>query len=347
MRAVVLEALGDPSHFKLKEIETPLPKKGQVRVRIKAAGFNPVDYRTRKGTYGDKAPLILGADCSGIVDALGPDAKGFSMGDEVIAFPFGQCSNGSYAEFVCLPEEFVVKKPKNISFEQAASIPVVALTAYRSVIAPAPVKKGDTIFIAGAGGGVGSLAVPLARYAQAKAIYTVARNEESAEFMQRELGIKKEHILLYPDLTVEQLQEKLIAMNNGQLFDATFDFVGQDMKRLCLNITAHSGHFSTPVLETASFDFPVWQRGTSLCFNRNLSLHFVFIGAESFSGPRSSWGIYAKQLNEICELIEKGVIKTPAVKILGNLSVETVVQAHHLLEEGKVKGKLVMKLVSS
>lgn len=344
MKAIVLEAYGDVSHFKLKQVEIPQPKNGEVRVRLKTAGFNPVDYKTRKGAYGGEAPVILGVDCSGVVDAVGPEAKGFSVGDEVIAFPFGQCSNGSYAEFLCLPVEFVTKKPKNISFEQAASIPVVALTAYRAMIAPAALKKGDTIFIAGAGGGVGSFAVQVANYAQVKTIYTVAGSEESSQFLQKQLGIKKEHILLYRNLTVDQMEEKLIAMNGGRLFDSTFDFVGGEMKRLCLKLTGHSGHFATPVLESKAFEFPVWERGASLCFNRNMSLHFVFVGSESFSGPQASWSIYARQLHSICQWIENGSIKVPPVKTLGHLSVETVKEAHRLLEEGKVKGKLVMTI---
>lgn len=344
MQAVVLEAFGDVSHFKLKQIEIPQPQKGQVRIQIKAAGFNPVDYKIRKGAYGGQAHIILGVDCSGIIDAIGPDANGFSIGDEVLAFAFGQCSNGSYAEYLCLPVEFVVKKPKNIPFAQAAAIPVAALTAYRSLIAPSVLKKGDAIFIAGAGGGVGSFAIQLAKYAQVKTIFTVAGSEESAHFLQQ-MGINKQHILFYRNLTVEQMEEKLIAMNGGNLFDATFDFVGKEMKRLCLKLTAHSGHFSTPVPESDPFDFPVWGRekgNVSFCFSRNMSLHFIFIGSESFSGPISSWNIYAQQLNYVCRLIEKGAIQMPPVKTLGHLSVETVKEAHRLLEEGRVKGKLVM-----
>ena len=344
MKAVVLQAHGDASHLKLQQMEIPQPKKGELRIKIKAAGFNPVDYKIRQGLYGGNTPIILGADCSGVVDAVAPDAKGFSVGDEVIAFAFGTSSNGTYAEFLSLPTEFVVKKPKNISFEQAAAIPVVALTAYRAMIASNALKKGDTIFIAGAGGGVGSFAVQLANYAQVKTIYTVAGSEASAQFLQQELGIKKEHILIYRNLTAIQMQEKLIAMNNGRLFDCTFDLVGGEMKRLCLQLTAHSGHFATSVPENHAFDFPVWERGVSLCIGRNMSLHFVFVGSESFSGPRRSWDIYARQLHSICQLIENGSIKVPPVKNLGHLSVETVKEAHRLLEEGKVKGKLVMTI---
>lgn len=343
MKAIVLEAYGDASHLKLKTVETPQPQKGEVRVRIKAVGFNPVDCKIRQGMYGGNLPIILGVDCSGVIDAIGSDVSGFTVGEEVIAFAFGQCSNGSYAEFVCLPIQFVVKKPKNITFEQAASIPVAALTAYRAVFSTGAVKKGETIFIAGAGGGVGAFAIPFAQYLGVKKIFTVAGSEASAQFLHQELKINRDHILIYRDLTTEQLEKKLIAMNGEQLFNATFDFVGKEMKQLCLKLTAHSGHFVTPVPENEPFDFPVWERGKSLPFNRNMSLHFIFIGSESFSGSPESWSNYAKHLQFICDLIAKGSIHLPPIKILEGFSLENIREAHRLLEEGRMKGKLVMK----
>ncbi len=343
MKAVVLEAFGDTSHLKLKEMPIPQPKKGEVRIHIHAVGFNPVDFKLRKNMYGGAAvPLILGADCSGVIDAVGPDVTEFSKGDEVFALAFGQCSNGSYAEYLSLPVEFIAKKPKNLSFEEAAVLPIAGLTAYRCLLAPSAIKKGDTIFIANSGGGVGSMAIQFAKYQQARAIFTVARNAESAQFMQKKLGIHPEHIAIYEGHTTEELEQKLLAMNGGRLFDATFDFVGGDMKKLCLELTAHSGHFSTPVGEDDKFFFPVWHRAVSLPFQRCLSLHTIFIGAEAFSGPRSSWSIYAKQLGLISELMEKKAITPPPIHVLGSLSLATIKEAHHLLEGLHVKGKLVM-----
>jgi NADPH:quinone reductase len=344
MKAVVLEAFGDVSQLKMKEVQLPQPKKNEVRIHLKAAGFNPVDFKIRKGMYGGKLPIILGSDCSGIIDAVGADVNGFAWGDEVYAMAFGQCSNGSYAEYLCLPIEFVAKKPKQLTFEQAAVVPLAASTAYRAMIASASIKKDDTVFISGAGGGVGSIAVEMAKFLKAKTIFSVAGSDMSAQFLQQELGLKKEQILLYRGLTGEQMEQKLVAMNEGRLFDATFDFVGGEMKRLCLKLTRHSGHFVSIVPEQPSFDLPVWPRGESLCFNRNLSLSFIFVGAESYSGPVQSWTIYTRHLHHITQLFESGDLKPPPLKVLGELNVETVIEAHRLLEEGKVKGKLVMRI---
>src|SRR5262245_33771579 len=116
MQAVVLETLGDVAGFKLKEVAKPAPNRNEVRIRIKAVGFNPVDTKQRSGAYPLKPPIILGADCSGVIDAVGEDFHEFSVGDEVMAIVFGQGSNGTYAEYVCVPRSFVVHKPKNISF---------------------------------------------------------------------------------------------------------------------------------------------------------------------------------------------------------------------------------------
>ncbi len=342
MKAVVLEAFGDTSSLQLKEVEKPHPKNGEIRIRIKASGFNPVDCKLRKGLFGGSVPLILGADCSGVVDAIGENAKGFAIGDEVYAMPFGQCSNGSYAEYLCLPCTFAAKKPKKLTFEQAAAVPLSTLTAYRAIIASSAIKKGATVFIAGAGGGVGSIAVEMVKSAGAKTIFSVAGSEESAQFLLKELGLKKEHILIYRGLTSEQMEQKLKEMNGGQLFDAAFDFVGGEMKRLCLLLTGLSGHFATIVRESKAFDFPVWEK--SLCFDKSLSIHLVFVGAESVFGSAESWKIYSQHLNHITELLEHGHLRPPPVRVLGELTREAVVEAHRLLEEGKVKGKLVMKV---
>ncbi len=343
MKAVVLEAFGDSSQLKLKEVEKPEPKRGEIRIQIKAVGFNPVDFKIRKGVFGGQTPLILGADCSGVIDAVGEETKGFAVGDEVYAMAFGHSSNGSYAEYLCLPIEFAAKKPKNLTFEQAAAIPLSGLTAYRAVIASSAIKKGNAIFIAGAGGGLGSIAVEMAKFAGAKRIFTVAGSQSSSDFLQKEMGLNKEDILIYEGLTHEQMERKLLTMHEERLFHATFDFVGGEMKKLCLDLTAHSGHFVSAVPENPAFEFPVWARGT-LCFNRNLSLHFIFVGAESYSGSKEALSIYSNHLNQITKLLESGSIPPSPIQTLGELKLETVVEAHRLLETGKVKGKLVMQI---
>lgn len=344
MKAIVLEKFGGVEHLKMEKLPEPLPKEGEVRIRISCAGFNPVDYKTRRGDYGGKLPVILGADCSGVVDLVGPGVHTISVGDEVVAMAFGQTSNGSYAEYVCLPTYFVAKKPKRLSFAQAASFPLISLTAYRALIAPRMLHAGETIFIAGAGGGVGSFIVELARYIGASGIFTIARNEESRNFLIKELGLKKEHIVLYEGLSDEQLIEHILKQNYGKHFDVTCDLVGTDRKEFCMKLTRYSGRFVTIVPENEDFELASWKRG-SLPFGRNLTVHFTFVGAEAFSGCSAAQKIYAEQLPHITRLIEEGVLNPPHIEVVGALNVDTVRNAHHLLEGGKVKGKLIMNVV--
>jgi len=338
----MIDSFGDSSQFYSKQLPKPQPKAGELCIRLKATGFNPVDYKTRSGMYGGQLPLILGADCSGIVEKLGFGVDTFKVGDEVYAMPFGRGSNGAYAEFCCLPVKLVAKKPSTVSFAAAAAIPLVAMTAYRATIEARTISKGDAIFIAGAGGGLGSFAVQLANHIGVKSIFTIAKTQAGAEFLVNSLGLKKDNIVIYEGLSLEALHAKILAKNAGNLFDATFDFVGRDMKQLCLELTRHSGHCSTVLTENPDFSLPVWQYG--LCFNRSLSIHLVFVGAESCELSQDLLNIYQRHLAHISQLFEAGILKAPHITDLGVLSVETVQKAHELLESNRVKGKLIMRI---
>lgn len=339
---MVLKKFGNCKNLELCEVPIPIPKPHEVRIKVVACGFNPVDCKIRQGLIRGQTPLILGTDCSGIIDAVGSDVQSLSIGDEVFAMTYGACSNGSYAEYLCIAEKAVVKKPKKLSFSEAAVIPLVSMTAYRAMIASSAIKKGDILFIAGIAGGVGSFAVQLAKLAQVEAIYTVAGSNKSAEFIQNKLGINENHILLYPNQQIENLKNELIAINNGQLFNAAFDFVGGEMKKLCLSLTGYSGHFATLLPENEEFDFPILQRGISPAFARSLSMHFVNVAAESHSENLELLNVYQQQLSIIANLYEKDVLKPLQSTNVGNFSLETVVLAHQLLESGRVKGKLLM-----
>jgi NADPH:quinone reductase len=341
MNAIILDALGGVANFRFDRISIPDPKKGEVRIRIKAAAFNPVDFKIRKGEYGACTPLILGADCSGIVDEVGEGVDTIVIGDEVYGMPFGPSSNGSYGQYVCMPYQFVAKKPRHLSFEEAACIPLASLTAYRAASVLQFARKSGSIFIAGAAGGVGSFAVQLIRHFHNDLIYTIAGSDDTAIFLTEKLSIKKENIILYQGLTVEEIKEKLIAINNGDLFLATFDFVGKEMKTLCIELAGYSGHVISIVPEDPKCELSSWSKGSSY-FQRNLSTHNIFVGAEAYSGKPETWGIYHEHLTHITHLLNTKKINVPFYHLLGNLEVDTVKNAHCLLETSRVRGKLVM-----
>lgn len=336
MKAVVLEESG----FKLQEMPLPKPNRDEVRIRIKAAGFNPVDAKMREGVYPVPLPCILGADCSGVIDAVGEDFHEFSVGDEVMALAFGQGSNGTYAEYVCVPRAFVVHKPKNLSFAQAASVPLASLTAYRALIWTGALQEGRSVFIAGGSGGVGAIGIQLAKIYKAAPIFTTAGSEESAHLLMEQHGIPKKHILFYKGLDVPQMKHKLIEMHQGELFPACFDFVGGKMKELCFAVADYGAHIASILPENKGFPIELWERGKSASFAKNLSVHFLFIGAEAFSGPPKSWNIYRQHLAYLAKLISQDELLISEPEIVGSLSRETVVKAHEKL--GSAKGKLVM-----
>ena len=340
MKAVVMSGYGTADVFSIQEVPKPEPQEGQIRIRIRVSGFNPVDWKIRNNWYGGPAPRILGMDCSGIVDAVGPSTSLFSIGDEVYAMTFFRSSGGSYAEYVCVPVELVAKKPKNISFEEAAAIPLAAMTAYRAIVAPSAFKEGDVVFAAGLGGGVGVFAVQFFRLLDIREIFTTAKDEASAQFLYEKLGIPRDHVLIYDGLSTEQLREQMIAMNHGRLFDATLDLVGGETKKLCLELTGCSGHFST-ILPEQHFEFPFWGEN-DIPRARNLSVHQVAIGSEIETIDRKCWQIYTRHLGHITKMLERGELRPPFVKTVGSLCARTVQQAHALLERGHVKGKLVM-----
>ena len=115
--------------------------------------------KMRQGLFPRSLPLILGVECSGVIDALGSGVIGWKVGDEVMAL--APC--GTYAKAICLPSQLIGRKPHSLTFEQAAGLPITGLTAYRALVGTRALQRGDSLFIAGGGGGVGSMAIPLAR----------------------------------------------------------------------------------------------------------------------------------------------------------------------------------------
>jgi NADPH:quinone reductase len=344
MKAVEMHKFGSKEVFEERDVPKPSPGNGEVCIQIKASGFNPVDYKLRGGWFPIDPNQILGCDCSGVIESVGEGTPSFSIGDEVysICGSFFHCSNGGYAEYVCVPAELVAKKPANLTFEEAAAVPLAAMTAYRATLAVSAIKAGDAVFVAGLGGGVGTFAAQFLRVAGVKNVYTVAKGEKSAAFLQKELGMRRDHILIYDGLSSEELKEKLIEMNSGKLFDATLDLVGGKVKELCLDLTGYSGHFSTILPESDFQWFDVWSEN-SIPRGRNLSIHQVAIGAELGSQDRKTWQIYRRHMGLISQMIESGQVR-PIVQNIGPLSAKTVQKAHELLEEGHVKGKLIMKV---
>jgi NADPH:quinone reductase-like Zn-dependent oxidoreductase len=328
MKAVILNG----TNLSLAEKATPSPQAGEVRIRVKAVGFNPVDWKIREQWFGKPQSDILGSDASGVIDAVGTDVSAFAVNDEVYAMTMSCCSNGSYAEYICIPQELLGKKPSKLSFEQAAAIPLASMTAYRMTLADPTIKKGDTVFITGAGGGVGTFAVQFAKIAGAKSIFTLAKNITSQQYLHDHFAIPLENILIYEGLSNTELTKKLLELHEGNPFDVSLDLVGGALKDVCLGVTKNSGTFVTIVDYGATFP-------AAKC-----TIKGVFVASELQNADQNQWKIYQDHMRTISEMLEKGSLQPPSIQNLGTLSAETVEKAHTLLKQGRTKGKLTMTI---
>lgn len=344
MRAIIINAFGPIDVLETADRSQVHPQEGEVRIQVRAAAFNPVDYKLRQGRFGGALPMILGLDAAGVIDAVGAGVTELAIGDEVYAYLGGPRSNGAYAEQVCLPVSFVAAKPRTLSFAQAAALPMVGLTAYQAMFDKAKVHPGEAVFIAGGSGGVGSIAIQLARRLGADPIITTAGSDESFEYLTRTMGVQPQHILRYRGLSLRQLRDRTLAMNGGKPVGAAFDFWGGDMKHLCCSVIGFDGHVVSIVEEPANFSLNVWNAHRSPMFARSASLHFEFVGARAIFGGPEAWGIYREQLNALADLFDRGEVHPIEVCEVGEFSAETAREAHARLEQGHVKGKLVMTI---
>ncbi len=334
MKAVGIVQFGDTTVLKELELPLPEPNRQEVRIRIRASGFNPIDVKARKGIEAS-FPMILGIDCSGIVDAVGDPFGEFEKGDEVVAIVFNRGSNGTNAEYVVVPTAFVAKKPKRLSFEQAASIPFSGLTAFQGLIANGALQEGRSLFLCG--GSEAIFAIPLARAYKVDHIVIAVESDEAAEYFMRELNIPKRQIIPYRGLSLQQIESRAIELNRKEHFATTFDVVGGEMKKLCFSLAAIGGHVVTTVLEEETLS--LW----SGPFTKTLSVHLVFPASASLSEDKKAWNVYKVQLKMLMQLIEREEISPPPITVLEGLSVKTVSTAHSALES-KVPMKLVMQI---
>jgi NADPH:quinone reductase-like Zn-dependent oxidoreductase len=203
MKASFFEEYGDLDQVNTGELERPEPDEGEVLVRIKSAGVNPVDAAIVKGMLKNaipaEFPAVPGWDMAGVIEGRGHAARRFGEGDEVFAYarrPIIQ--HGTFAEYTVLPESYLALRPKTISMEACGGIPLVGLTAYQSLFDAGKLKSGETVLILGASGGVGTLAIQLAKTVGAKVIGVASKQnhdymkdlgaDETVDYQEGDVG---------------------------------------------------------------------------------------------------------------------------------------------------------------
>ncbi|MFG6200016.1 NADP-dependent oxidoreductase [Nonomuraea sp. JJY05] len=186
MRAIIQESAGGPEVLTLAEVDRPEPMPTEVLVRVHAAGVNPTDWKSRThGRLLSDPPAILGWDVSGVVEAVGLGVTRFRPGDEVFGMPRFPHKAGGYAEYVTAPSRHFTRKPAGLDHVHAAALPLAALTAWQVLYDTANVQPGQRVLIHAAAGGVGHLAVQLAKHLGAYVIGTARRSKHA---FVRELG---------------------------------------------------------------------------------------------------------------------------------------------------------------
>ena len=232
MRAVVLTNTKGPNCLEIKNVQTPYPGKGEVRVKLQASALNRRDYWLTRGGYpGTKVPCIGGSDGAGIVDQVGEGVSSNAMGKEVILYParawgeseiyygpdfrvLGMPDQGTFAEYICTPAEDIYLKPEHLSWQQAAAIPLAGLTAWRAVVTQAEIHRNQKVLITGAGGGVSTFAILWSLYLGAE-VYVSSSNEKKIN------GAKKLGVTAGENYHNEDCYKKLFEQSGG--FDVVID----------------------------------------------------------------------------------------------------------------------------
>jgi NADPH:quinone reductase-like Zn-dependent oxidoreductase len=329
MKAIVLHQKGE---FKLEEVDTPQPKEQQVQVKIAAAGFNPIDYQMTENAMERKLlhSSILGREFSGIISAIGERVTDFKIGDPVFCGSGSMGSNGTYAEYICVPAAIVMHLPKNISFEESAGISSVGLTALQS-INRMKANLTDSILVTGGAGGVGNMLLKLLLSKGYVNLIVTAGNENSIAALL-DLGLKPRQIINYRK---DQVYETALALSNNKYFDFAVDLVGNEIGLTAAKLLKINGtyvdvtNFSTPDSREVLFS-----RGATIL---NIS-NYAF-------GLEKQYDYYKKGLNELRILLENKSITPPTIEIVGNLEDETVLKALNILRENKTNGKkLIMQI---
>ncbi len=310
MRAAILEEFDQK--LKIKDIEMPEVGEGMVLVKIKASGINPVDQKLSQGYMKDKLPhefpIVLGWDMAGEVEECGHGASRFRKGEEVYAYARRpKLQEGTFAEYIAIPESYLSKKPINISFEEASAIPLAGLTAYQSLFDAGKLKADETVLILGASGGVGTFAVQLAKYHGSKVI--AVASEKNHAYL-KELGA--DHCIDYSKGNVVEEVRKIEKEGVPLVYDA----VGGETTKIGAECLRKDGRLVS-----------ITSMGEGL--PEGTDFRFVFVEPN------------ARQLDHIREMVEAGSLKVP---IQQKYSLEQINEAFEQIDTGHTRGKIVISM---
>ncbi|MBV6634191.1 MAG: zinc-dependent alcohol dehydrogenase family protein [Alphaproteobacteria bacterium] len=331
MRAQIIEAFGGPEVFQLKDVPDPTPGPSQVLIRQQGSSVNPVDYKLRSDgrDIAPEFPGILGFDVSGIVTAIGPDVTDFAVGDAVYGAAGGvKGQGGAYAELIAAETRVIAKRPSNISPVEAAAMPLVTITAWEGLErAGLSESRGaeKTVLVRGGTGGVGHIAIQLAKAWGAEVTASVSGDDKAK--IARDLGA--DHIINYRD---EDWDEAVAKLTDGAGFDIVFDGTGGDQLDPAFSAARLNGHVVALV--------SLFTHDLSLLHARGLSLHLVFMPLNLLAGIGGAE--HQRILTGATALVEAGKLK-PLIDDQ-RFTLETVPEAQTHAENGRPLGKVVIAI---
>ena len=334
MRALVLTNYGGPETTVLADVPEPAPRAGEVLVRVRAAGLNPVDFKTRAGglrvIHRYPLPIVMGNELSGVVEDLGPGAMRFAKGDRVFA-RVDRNKMGAFAEYAVIPEDHVALMPKSLDFPAAAAVPLAALTALQALRDELHVSAGQRIFIPGGAGGVGTFAIQIAKLLGAHVATTAS---PSGDALVARLGAD-----VVIDYTRECFEEKVSG------YDSAFDLLGGDTLARLWPVLKPGGR----VVSIAGMPEPVTarkdlERGSGLAAifwvaslttrlraaRHGLSYRYLFMHASGADLTYLASLIDAKKLDVVIDRV---------------FSFTDIKEAVAYLETGHAKGKVVVTMI--
>lgn len=326
MKALILENYNES--FQIKDIEKPVAAKGQVLVKIKASGVNPIDLKIKMGQAGHAKtvlPAILGIDMSGVVEAVGEGVTKFKAGDEVYGMTGGIAGvHGTLSEYAAVDADLLAFKPKNLSMREAAAIPLVFITAWEGLVDRANVQEGKTVLIHGGAGGVGHIAVQIAKAKGAQVFTTVETD-------------KNELIQSYGatpiDYTNTSVDEYVDRHTGGEGFDIIYDTVGGDILDASFKAAKqYFGHVLSILGWGTHSIAPLSFHGAT--YSGVFALYPLISGKARIH--------HGEILREATKLIEAGKV-IPLVDPV-NYSLETIADAYLAQENRTAKGKVVIDI---
>ncbi len=342
MRAVRFHAHGGRDVLHLETLPIPQPGPGEVRLRVHACALNWLDVGVRRGPQFGALPLPLttGVDTSGVIDALGAGVTGWRVGDPVTLYSLVTCGDcehcragdltvcpqhqiigehidGGLADFMLAPAQNLIPKPQNLSHVQVAALPVVSMTAWHMLITVARLQAGETVFIPGAGGGVASMGIQIAKHAGAHVITTTS----STQKMQQARQLGADHVVNYHDA---DWVEQVLSAAGGRGVDVAQDLVGAATWADSLRTLARNGRMVVCGSHSG----------------RQIDLHIPQIYHRQLSILGANGGTY-NELRRALSLADQGVLRPVIDRVL---PLNQIREGHRILEEHDHFGKVVMQV---